>query len=249
MVLLRNIPINYIRQVNGVKLGGYTVFTLCVCLSVCAHSVPLVWMGGLTYCSPRNVGLFDSCVKSWYYFRTDKILLETSFYWLSYDIVRFKIEVGISEKCTKCNSNITQNRFTAARRAAMTSWHRPAKGSFIRHYCVANSLGGCTLWAPSYTGHAPSCAFPELWSCAARYGSVGPQNDHWYTSGGSGAVFLHLLMKLSDQRSWICLEALDTRKTTATTNAIIVTVLALTPICGAFRCVAASIFSHIDGRS
>jgi len=74
----------------------------------------------------------------------DKILLETSF-WLSGDIVRFKIEVGVSEKVQKCNSYITQNGFTgvtAARRAAMTSWHRPAKGSFIRHYCVANSLGG-----------------------------------------------------------------------------------------------------------
>jgi len=42
---------NYIRQ-------GYTVFTfvcLSVCVCVCVHSVPLVWMGGMTYCSPRNV--------------------------------------------------------------------------------------------------------------------------------------------------------------------------------------------------
>jgi len=29
------------------------------------------------------------------------ITLETSFYWLSGDIVRFKIEVGVLEKCTK----------------------------------------------------------------------------------------------------------------------------------------------------
>jgi len=35
---------------------------------------------------------------------------------------------------------ITQNGFTTARHAAMTSWHRPAKR--IRHYCVTNSLGG-----------------------------------------------------------------------------------------------------------
>jgi len=34
-------------------------------------------------------------------FRTDKILLETSFYWLSDGVVRFKIEVGVSEKCRK----------------------------------------------------------------------------------------------------------------------------------------------------
>ena len=51
-------------------------------------------------------------------------LLETSFYWLSGDIVRFKIEVGF-RNVQKCNSHITQNGFTAARRAAMTSW-RPS---------------------------------------------------------------------------------------------------------------------------
>jgi len=31
----------------------------------------------------------------------DDISLETLLYWLSEDIVRFKIEVGIEEKCTK----------------------------------------------------------------------------------------------------------------------------------------------------
>jgi len=43
--------------------------------------VPIYLNGrnGVGYCSPRNV--FDSCVKSWQYFRTDKILLEQSFYW------------------------------------------------------------------------------------------------------------------------------------------------------------------------
>jgi len=41
------------------------------------------------------------CVKSRHYFRADKMLLETSFYWLSDDIVRFKIKVGVSEKCAK----------------------------------------------------------------------------------------------------------------------------------------------------
>jgi len=34
-------------------------------------------------------------VKSCEYFRADNISLETSFYWLSGDIVRFKIEVGV----------------------------------------------------------------------------------------------------------------------------------------------------------
>jgi len=31
----------------------------------------------------------------------DKISLESMFHWLSDDIVRFKIEVGVEEKCTK----------------------------------------------------------------------------------------------------------------------------------------------------
>ena len=31
----------------------------------------------------------------------DNISLETSFYWFSEDVVRFKIEVGVEEKCTK----------------------------------------------------------------------------------------------------------------------------------------------------
>jgi len=53
-------------------------------------------MGGMTYCSPRNV--FNSCVKSWRYFRTNKTFLERSFYWLSVDIVSFKIELGVKEK-------------------------------------------------------------------------------------------------------------------------------------------------------
>jgi len=92
----------YCQVMNIYICQGYTVFSfvcLCVCLCICVHSVPLVWMGGMTYCTPRNV--CDSCAKSWLYFRTDKILLETSFYWLSDDVVRFKIEVGVYKKCTK----------------------------------------------------------------------------------------------------------------------------------------------------
>jgi len=77
--------VDYIRQVNGVKLADILFSLLsAVCLSVCAQLSP-VFNSGMTYCSPRNV--FDSCVKSWQYFRTDKILLETSFYWLSDDVL------------------------------------------------------------------------------------------------------------------------------------------------------------------
>jgi len=55
----------------------------------------------MTYCSPRIV--FDSCVK------TEKLtvfpygqdILGNVVFWLSDDIVRFKVEVGVKEKCTK----------------------------------------------------------------------------------------------------------------------------------------------------
>jgi len=43
--------------------------------------------------------MIDSCVKSWQYFRTHNISLNSVSNWLSYDIVRFKIEVGIDAKC------------------------------------------------------------------------------------------------------------------------------------------------------
>jgi len=115
-------------------------FCLClsVCVCVCAHSFE--WMGRMTHCLPRNV--FDSCAKSWQYFRTDKILLEMSFYCLSDDTVRFKIKVGFYEKCKKCNTYIMQNGFTAAHRAAMTSWHRPVHSLFIVGMLTVNRLTG-----------------------------------------------------------------------------------------------------------
>jgi len=47
----------------------------------------------------RNV--FDLCVKSWQYFHTYGISLNSVSNWLSYDTVRFKIEVGVDVKCTR----------------------------------------------------------------------------------------------------------------------------------------------------
>ena len=67
-------------------------FCVCVCVSVRTQSHWFEW-------AERRI-VFDSCVKSWEYFRTVNMSLET-FYWLSDDIVRFKIEVGVEEKCTK----------------------------------------------------------------------------------------------------------------------------------------------------
>jgi len=48
--------------------------------------------------------VFDSCVKSWEYFRADNMSLKTTFYWLSDDLVRFRIEVGLRRNVQKCNT-------------------------------------------------------------------------------------------------------------------------------------------------
>ena len=40
---------------------------------------------------------FDLCVKSWQYFRTLGIPLNSVSYSLTYDIVRFKIQVGVAD--------------------------------------------------------------------------------------------------------------------------------------------------------
>jgi len=51
--------------------------------------------------------MIDSCVKNWQYFRMHGILLNSVSNSLSYDIVRFKIEVGVDAKCM-CK-NVTLN--------------------------------------------------------------------------------------------------------------------------------------------
>ena len=51
--------------------------------------------------------MIDSCVTNWQYFRMHGILLNSVSNSLSYDIVRFKIEVGVDAKCM-CK-NVTLN--------------------------------------------------------------------------------------------------------------------------------------------
>jgi len=51
--------------------------------------------------------MIDSCVKNWQYFRMHGILLNSVSNSLSYDIISFKIEVGVDEKCM-CK-NVTLN--------------------------------------------------------------------------------------------------------------------------------------------
>jgi len=61
---------------------------------ICA---PLVWMGRMTYFLHRNV--FDSYVKSWQYFRTDKISLESTFHWLSEGIATHFSQLTLGRTC------------------------------------------------------------------------------------------------------------------------------------------------------
>jgi len=92
------------------ETGGYYVFTcVCVCARTQSH-----WFEWAEW---RNV--FDSCVKSWEYFRTDNISLEMSFYWLSAVVVRFKIEVGLRRNVQKCN---TISDGFSAHAAARRAW-------------------------------------------------------------------------------------------------------------------------------
>jgi len=40
---------------------------------------------------------FDSCVKSWEYFRTRNISLESTFHWLSKKVLKLEADVGVYE--------------------------------------------------------------------------------------------------------------------------------------------------------
>jgi len=48
-----------------------------------------------------NRNVFDSCMKSFQYFRMDNMSLEMSVHWLYEYVVSFKIEVGVYEKFAK----------------------------------------------------------------------------------------------------------------------------------------------------
>jgi len=83
-------------------------------------------------------------MKSWEYFRSDNISLETSFSWLSDDIVRFKIEMGVAKKCTKISTPF-QMDFP---HMPVTPQHAVVINDVIiigrRHvYCASKLLGRC----------------------------------------------------------------------------------------------------------
>jgi len=63
---------------------------------------PINWNGVFL---KRNV--FDLCVKSLKYMRTDNMSLESTVHWLSEDIGKFEVSDGVYEKIEKFVKNIT----------------------------------------------------------------------------------------------------------------------------------------------
>jgi len=100
------------------------------------HFRPILYNGDIriqTYWS-----IIDSCVKNWQYFRTHGIQLNSVSNSLYYDVVRFKIEVGVEEKFMY--KNVTQHRQHGDR-------HSSSKAAPRRHLSdldlTINMLGLC----------------------------------------------------------------------------------------------------------
>jgi len=55
----------------------------------------LIWMATWRTDHGKYWSMIDSCVKSWQYFRTQNVSLNSVKNWLSYDVVKFKIEMGV----------------------------------------------------------------------------------------------------------------------------------------------------------
>jgi len=88
--------------------------------------------------------------------------LETSLYWLSEDIVRFKIEVGVEEKCTKMltpfpmdfphmpeHAVIINDVIIVGRRLLHTYITRRCVCKRVHHNIIVYLADICTLGAPS----------------------------------------------------------------------------------------------------
>ena len=71
-------------------------------------------------------------MKSSEYFSSDNISLETSLSWLSDDMVRFKIEMGVKEKCTLCPSDVLAS--SLARVEVISNVIRGI--TYFRHKCI-----------------------------------------------------------------------------------------------------------------
>ena len=116
--------------------------------SICEQSINRLWRHRCTAsvnwynCFNRNI--FDSCVKSWEFFRSDNISLETSFSWLFDDIVRFKIDMGVVKKCTKMSTPFSMDFPHTPRQ-----WRHSTPSLSITSlslagvYCTSTLLGRC----------------------------------------------------------------------------------------------------------
>jgi len=71
--------------------------------------------------------------------------LETSFYWFSEDVVRFKIEVGVEEKCTKCN---TVSDGFSAHATARRAWRAMTSLSLAGVYCACTFTREARMYVP-----------------------------------------------------------------------------------------------------
>ena len=63
---------------------------------------------GAVWAVMAYLSIIDSCVKSWQYFPTQNVSFNSK-EWLSYDIVRLKIELGVEEKF-KCKNATKQTQ-------------------------------------------------------------------------------------------------------------------------------------------
>ena len=122
------------------------MFSLRFLPSVCEQSINRLWRHRCTAsvnlfarynCFNRNV--FDSCVKSWEYFRSDSILLETSYSWLSDDVVRLKSKWGLWRNVQKCQHRF---RWIFRTRHIMPSLSMTSL-SLAGVYCASRLLGRC----------------------------------------------------------------------------------------------------------
>jgi len=92
--------------------------------------------GGEYYAEMAYWSMIDSCVKSWQYFPTQILNYVSNS--LSYDVVRFKIEVGVEEKFV-CK-NVTKQIQHGDRAVAAELWP-------VSHFCSGTA----------YNSHTPGC--------------------------------------------------------------------------------------------
>jgi len=86
----------YVRQVNGVKLADIMFSLFCACLCVCQCALSPIGLNGWNA---------EKCIRLMHekliIFPYGQYIVRNVVLLASDDIVRFKIEIGVEEKCTK----------------------------------------------------------------------------------------------------------------------------------------------------